>query len=75
MSESQESSKFEKGLVGRRVQIRSLDWQRTITGTLVKVERYTFVLKLDKGGVLCVLKHACSTIAAIKADEDEEKAT
>ena len=52
---NQESSKFEESLIGKRVQIRSSDWQRTISGALVKVERYTYVLRLDKGGVLCVL--------------------
>ena len=69
---NQESSKFEKSLVGKRVQIRALDWQRTISGALVEVERYTYVLRLDKGGVLCVLKHACSAIGAIKEDEEGE---
>ncbi len=66
--DTQESSKFEKSLVGKQVQLRSLDWQRTLTGVLEKVERYTYVLRLDKGGVLCVLKHSCGAIAPVKEE-------
>lgn len=73
MSKStQESTKFEQSLIGRRVQIRSLDWQRSLTGKLEKVERYTYVLRLDKGGVLCLLKHGCSAVGAIKDDGETE---
>ena len=72
MSKStQESTKFESALVGKRVQVRSFDWQRTLTGTLAKVERYTYVLRLDAGGLLCVLKHSCGAIGAIKDEEPE----
>jgi hypothetical protein len=70
MNKNQGSTKVEQALVGRRVQIRSLDWQRTITGTLVKCERYLYVLKQDSGGFLCILKHACSAISAAKSEEE-----
>ena len=72
MTEQLEPLKIEKRLLNRRVQIRSLDWQRTITGQLVRVEPYYFILQLDNGGIIALLKHACSTIAPVKADSSAD---
>ena len=64
-------SEHETKLLGKRVQIRSFDWQRTLTGTLEGVEKYVYALRLDSGGVLYVQKHSVGAIAAVS----EEKQT
>ena len=61
MTESE--SNFERKLIGRRVSVRSLDWKQQVTGTLLKVEKYQYILELDKGGQLGLLKHACGGIS------------
>jgi hypothetical protein len=62
--------KFETKLTGRRVTLKSLDWQRQLTGELLKVEKYLYVLRLDNGGVIGVMKHAVSAIAPVTAKEE-----
>jgi hypothetical protein len=64
--QSRESVKVEKLLVGKRVAIRTFDWQRQIVGKVQRVERYNIVIKLDDGGTLIVMKHSIGTIALIK---------
>ena len=68
--------KFENRLIGQRVRITSSDWQRQITGTLVKVERYVLVVRLDSGGTTALYKHAISAVVPIRAkgEEDSEEA-
>lgn len=65
-------SQVEKQLVGRRVLVRSFDWQRTITGELVKVERYNLVLRLDSGGTVAIYKHSVGMLAPVKGKGDED---
>lgn len=61
---------FEKQLVGKRVTVRSLNWERQLTGELVKVEKFIYVLRLDNGGVIGILKHSAGGIAPV-ADKTE----
>ena len=62
MTQPIESSSFERKLIGQRVAIRSLDWKQQITGKLIAVERYQYILELDKGGTLGLHKHSCGGI-------------
>lgn len=65
MTEQQTPKNFEKQLVGRRVTIRSFNWERQLTGELLKVERYMYILRLDNGGVIGIFKHSAGGIAPI----------
>ena len=58
---------FEKQLVGRRVTIRSMDWKSQLSGELLRVEKYYFVLRLDNGGLIGILKHSAGGIAPVAA--------
>lgn len=60
------STKVEGQLVGRRVRITSFDWQRHMTGQLVKVEKYLYILRQESGGVIAIHKHSCGAIAALR---------
>jgi len=66
-----EIPKFERQLIGRRVSIRSFDWKQQLSGTLVKVEKYLYILQLDKGGTLGLHKHACGGISLAPPLEDK----
>ncbi|MCB0182651.1 MAG: hypothetical protein KDE31_00220 [Caldilineaceae bacterium] len=70
MAEQEISHKFENQMVGRRVTVRSLNWERQLTGELLKVEKYYFVLRLDNGGVIGILKHSAGGIAPIATKEE-----
>ena len=63
-------SAFEEALIGRRVSIRSLDWKSTLTGVLLGVEKYGYILKLDVGGTLLVLKHSVGAVAPLKEEKE-----
>lgn len=60
---------FEKQLIGKRVQFRSFDWQRTLNGTLQSVEKYLYIVRLDNSGLLGIQKHSVGAIAPIKGEE------
>jgi hypothetical protein len=60
------STRTETQLVGRRVRITSFDWQRHMTGELVRVEKYLYLLRLDGGGIIAIHKHSCGAISALK---------
>ncbi len=62
---------YEYELVGKRVALRSLDWKSAMTGTLVKVERYAYILKQDNGAVLAILKHSVGAIGLAPAKEEK----
>ena len=64
-------SEHETKLLGKRVQLRSFDWQRTLTGTLEGVEKYVYALRLDAGGVLFVQKHSVGAIAAVSEEKQQ----
>ncbi|MCA9334123.1 hypothetical protein KC963_03680 [Candidatus Saccharibacteria bacterium] len=70
MTEQQTPKSIEKQLVGKRVTVRSFDWKSQLTGELVKVEKYFYVLRLDNGGVIGILKHSAGGIAPV-ADKTE----
>ena len=70
MTEQQTPKSIEKQLVGKRVTVRSFNWERQLTGELLKVEKYYFILKLDNGGVIGILKHSAGGIAPV-ADKTE----
>lgn len=63
----------EAQLIGRRVAVTSSDWQRTLTGTLVAVERYTLVIERQPGKRVVVYKHAVSALAPVGGEEEGEK--
>ena len=62
MTQPIESSSFERKLIGHRVAVRSFDWQQQITGKLIAVERYQYIIELDKGATLGLHKHSCGGI-------------
>lgn len=64
--EKDAATRVERQLVGRRVRITSFDWQRHMTGQLVKVEKYLYILRQDSGGVIAIHKHSCGAIAVLK---------
>ena len=70
MTEQQTPKSIEKQLVGKRVTVRSFNWERQLTGELLKVEKYYFILKLDNGGVIGILKHSAGGIAPVAAKEE-----
>ena len=59
------SRKFENQLKGKRVSIRSFDWKQQLTGELVTIERYYFVLRLDGGATMAIYKHSVGAIAPV----------
>ena len=61
---------FEKKLVGQRVSVRSFDWKQQLSGELVKVEKYYFILRLDSSGTIGILKHSAGGIALIVPKEE-----
>ena len=63
------SRKFESQLKGKRVIVRSLDWKQTLTGELVAIEKYLFVLRLDSGALMGIYKHSCGAIAPVANTE------
>lgn len=69
MTEQQTSKKFENQLIGRRVTVRSFNWERQLTGELMRVERYMYIIKLDNGGVIGIFKHSAGGIAPIAENE------
>ena len=62
MTQQVDASSFERKLIGQRVAVRSLDWQQQITGKLISVERYQYIIELDRGGTLGLHKHSCGGI-------------
>ncbi len=68
-----EAKRSESQLVGRRVAVTSADWQRTLTGTLVAVERYTLVIERQPGKRVVVYKHAVSALAPVGGEDEGEK--
>jgi hypothetical protein len=67
-----ESTKVEAGFAGKRITLRDLTWQRKLTGTCIKVEKYLFVLRLDEGGTVAVMKHSVGLVTL--AGEKQEDA-
>lgn len=61
----QQPKTIEKQLVGRRVSVRSFDWKTSLAGELIRVEKYYFVLRLDSGAIIGILKHSAGGIAPI----------
>ncbi len=73
MTENESNRKdYDIQLIGQRVALRHIDWQRQLTGVLVKVERYAYVIKQDNGALLSVLKHSVGGIG-IAPPKTEEK--
>ena len=70
MTEQLPASKTENQFIGKRITIRSFDWQRQFVGVLIKVEKYCFVLKQDSGAIVMVLKHSTGAIGLASAKED-----
>jgi hypothetical protein len=66
-------TKIETQMVGRRVRITSFDWQRHMTGELVRVEKYLYLLRLDGGGIIAIHKHSCGAISALKEKAEGEQ--
>jgi len=62
MTQQADISTFERKLIGQRVTVRSLDWKQQVTGKLINVERYQYIIELDKGGTLGLHKHSCGGI-------------
>ena len=62
---TEQPKNFERQLLNRRVTVRSFDWKSQLTGELLRVEKYYFILKLDNGGVIGILKHSAGGIAPV----------
>lgn len=62
--------KIESQYVGKRITLRDLTWQKKLTGVCVRVEKYLFVLRLDEGGTVAVMKHSVGlvTLAGEKSE-------
>jgi hypothetical protein len=70
MTEHTQNKDYDLQLIGKRVTIRGLDWKSALTGTLMKVERYAYVLKQDNGALLAILKHAVGAIGLAPVKEE-----
>lgn len=62
---------IEATLVGKKIIVRSNDWQRSLTGILRKVEKFLLILDTDKGAIV-VYKHAISSIGLVKEEAQAE---
>ena len=64
---------FEKGLIGKRVSVRAYNWDDRVTGELIKYNQYFFVLRLDDGQEMIILRRSAGKIKPIEDSDEETK--